>query len=131
MTSHLNEINNKINKLCWVDSEIESIIIEYDKIQIKLKQPNSKIAEVNFWGYIGYKNTGFWDEMIIESIDVLNSSDFINKCMSLIKDKYGENMLDSGCKYRNSKKFTEIKIHLIDGLLIQFVISDISIFEIN
>ena len=39
MTGHFNILQKKFNKICWTDSEIQEITIEYDVIKIKLKVP--------------------------------------------------------------------------------------------
>ena len=92
-------------------------------IHIFITESTGRKLEIKCYGYIGYENIGFWDEMIIESADLLFDDDFLRRCKEHLVLKFGTNIPDSGSPDRNTREWKTLRLNLIDGNKILIVAS--------
>jgi hypothetical protein len=127
----IGHFNNSVmfENILWVDAELKEFKINYDLVEMTLKESSGLERQVVCHGHIGYRLIGFWDEIIIEKGELLTSGAFLSEC----EKKISTNLIipmESGCEVRNEKNFSLLKITLIDGCEIEIVFSALEVFNI-
>jgi len=118
MTGHSDDVTSKI---LWPDAEIESILIDFGELVITLTESSGQKTTVRCKGYIGYSAVGFWDEIVVQSAELLVTDDFIEECLDRLRQRYGNELPDSGDSFRNQRSYRTLAIHLIDGASLKVV----------
>lgn len=121
MTGHSKTI---IANILWPDAEIDSILIDFGELVINLTESSQKKTTVRCTGYIGYSMVGFWDEIIIQSAELLETSDFQLSCLHSLTQRYGTVLPDSGNTARNRRAYQTLSIQLIDGTVLNIVAAE-------
>ncbi len=129
MTGQL--IDEAINTIFWPDSELESVEIDYDAVNIRIQEPSGDLKLISCIGHIGYEHIGFWDEIVIESGNLYRNDELIDRYFASVKKRLGHTIPDSGNTARNSKCFFLLKITLIDGSELNIVTSGITTSKIR
>lgn len=121
MTGHSDEI---ITKILWPDAEIDSLLIDYGEVVIRLTESSQKRTTVRCSGYIGYTAIGIWDEVIVEEAELLDTSDFQDSCLQSLAQRYGNTLPDSGDPARNRRSYRTLEIRFIDGTVLKIVAAE-------
>ena len=92
MTGHM--INESV---AWADAEFEGISIDYDDVTISLTEARAaKEKSIRCRGYIGFELKGFWDEVVIESVQVVEDHEFLLTCQKELNRRYPKGAPDTG-----------------------------------
>jgi hypothetical protein len=104
-----------LNNILWADAELNSISIGYDSATIHITETTGINKKICCAGYIGYQAFGIWDEVIIDSANLSENDNFIDKCLAKIHRNYGKPFLESGSPDRNIGIFKLLSIKFIDN----------------
>ena len=55
----------------WPDADLEQASLDYDAVVLRIRESTGHVKMVRCEGYIAFEMSGFWDEMIIESAELL------------------------------------------------------------
>lgn len=118
-------IIRKVNQSSWVDWSIKNIIFGFDKISILIVDDGGdQLVNVSCEDFIGFEIVGYWDEGIIENINIETEGDLLTKSLNLIKRNYNNNPIPAGSKHLEDI-WMQINIRLIDGMYIRVVCNKI------
>lgn len=121
----MNDNIKQINLMNWYDYSIEKIEIKFDNINVVIVDESDKPIEILCEEYIGIRYLGHWDESVIKSIKVQNSSELTEESIKIIKNNYKDMTFGGG--YRKiEKKWYELIIELIDNNKLMIVCSNVS-----
>lgn len=124
MTGHSDEI---MTSILWTDAELDGIQIDFNELVIRLTEPSKRIRQVRCKGYIGYSLIGFWDEIVIQNVELLDTSDFQLSCLHRLTQRYGETYPDTGDPTRNRRTYRTLSIELIDGTVLDIVAAEFTV----
>jgi hypothetical protein len=110
----------------WADAELRGVRIDYDAIEMEVRESTGLVRIVRCEGYIGYSICGFWDEVVVERAELLDRHEFIDKCVKDIARRFGLEWPETGNAYRNAKTWRALVIHLSDGARLEVVASEFS-----
>lgn len=96
--------------ILWADASLERIEADFSDLVIIISEDTGTRRQVRCSGYIGYRLSGFWDEVIIDYALVHRSHPFISECESKLSGSP-----ESGCPARASSNNRLLEIALIDG----------------
>jgi hypothetical protein len=113
-----------ISGVLWPDAEIDTISIAYDEVVINLTESSQKKTIVRCKGYIGYITLGFWDDVIVAKAELRTSDDLLDACLHSLRQRYGDELPDSGDPIRNRRTYHILEIQLIDGAVLKIVAAD-------
>ncbi len=82
-------------------SRLENIRIDADHIDIAFTETTERSGRLICEGYLGYELAGFWDEMIIEAVELTANGPFLARCLTNLADLIGANPSASGRPVRN------------------------------
>jgi hypothetical protein len=100
----------------WADAELENISIDYDEIKISLLEFASRqVRVIRCHGYIGYQLLGFWDEVVVETLDVVDNHGFLLCCKENLSNRYPNGLPTTGQSYRNNRVWSVLVVGLSDG----------------
>jgi hypothetical protein len=110
------------------DANIESILIDYDDVVINL-------GDLPYWrtvlrcsGYIGYSVIGFWDDLLVQGGQMLDTSPLQEACIADLARRYRTpRPPDSGSPVRNLGAYRTLSIDLTDGATINIVAAQFSV----
>jgi hypothetical protein len=125
MNGHLIEGAEQLRTINWADAQLERIEIDYESVELLIQESSGRRIEVSCLGYIGYEAIGFWDETIIESAALIEDDALIARCILEIGNRAGGKLLETGCAYRNKRKFNVLHITFIDGHALKIVVAGI------
>jgi hypothetical protein len=120
MTGH-SKTEHSLDKVLWADADIERIAVEYDVLSISLNESTGIKRTVRALGYIGYRMVGVWDEMIVEKAALLKNHPFIDECVDSMKRRLGTDWLDAGSPSRNTRAWSALIVHFLDGCTLEVV----------
>ena len=110
-----------INSNNWHDSYLEKIVIEYNKCLVELTDYNDKRVDIVCEGFRSIVYIGQYDENIIKDINIIESSDLIEKTKNSIKENYS--YIETGLK--------QLEIELIDDVKIQIIAEEFYLNELK
>lgn len=113
-----------LNKVYWPDAEIDLISIDFDELTIHLTESSQKKTTIRCQGYIGYTLLGFWDEIIIRKVELRDTDELLDACIHSLKQRYGDELPESGNSVRNRRSYHALEIELIDGAIMKIVAAD-------
>src|SRR4051794_9269865 len=87
---------DELDKISWVDASLRSIAIDYDSVSLRIHQSNGNDSVLRADGYIGLNVVGFWDELIIERAEIVESHPGLDACIEAVRFRAGTQWLDSG-----------------------------------
>ncbi len=128
MTGHLKNNLQMLNQIQWTDSQIEQIRFEYEFVQFEVQVDDLKKIYVRLHGQISFEVSGFWDEMIIESIEL---SDAHPKLTQSVERVGRASSCDSGSPMRNHRNWLLLEIKLIDWCSFFTVFNQSEVVEID
>ena len=120
MTGH-SKAEQALNKVLWADADIERITVDYDVLSILLNESTSIKRTIRALGYIGYRMIGVWDEMIVEKAELLKNHPFIDECVDSMKRRLGTDWIETGSPSRNTRGWSALIVHLLDGCTLEVV----------
>jgi len=119
MANELAIERENLNSVCWADSSLERIIADYDGVLLEVTEDGGRMAQLVVSNHISCRWDGHWDENIIESADLTESSPLLNETMNSIRRRYGEHPEPGGGKRDISSSWFHLTIRLIDGAQIE------------
>ena len=108
-----------LSDVLWADAEIQSVRADYDTVCIELRESTGRKRVVKCCGHIGYQLIGFWDEIVVERAEFVETDPFLDDCIQAIKRAHGEQRLESGDPIRNRGTWSVLLIHLADGAVLR------------
>lgn len=118
----------KINELLWGDSTLEQVIVEYDKIIVKVfNDIIEKIVCIECLNCIGMTNMYIWDDTIIDSITLNEIAPQGHEIWKKIYEVYGEESYDSNKNLMNT--FYELKIRIINDFEFSIICQEVNIID--
>ena len=109
----------ELAKIYWSDAQLEDVAIDYESVSLRIRQTDRKIVTLRAAGYIGYQVVGFWDEMVIERVEVVEDHPGLRACVDSIKKRYKAEWPETGSDARNSQRWFALLVHLIDGCVLE------------
>ena len=110
---------NRLGNYNWHDANLISIAIDYEKAVIIVQLDDTSVQLVCN-DFIGIQYLGQWDECIIAEIDILEHSEPLSKCKSIIARNNRLDFLGGGTKSFDAPWY-DLRVTLIDGVLIDIV----------
>ncbi|GAA0756077.1 hypothetical protein [Clostridium sartagoforme] len=117
---------DKIKKVNWIDSILNEIKIEFNKIIINILLESEESISIICNEFVSIKYLGQWDESIINSIEVSSNSEFIKESLEVVRSNYAETEI-IGCNKHLNNEWLQVTIKLIDGVDINIVCNSIEI----
>lgn len=110
----------------WCDAEFQKLVIEYDLIELHIKESTGFPHLLRLEGYIGYVCLGVWDEIIIEGAKIHDSHPFIDECTKQMKIRFeGRCLPESGSQSRNMMNYKLLEVTFKDSSTLLVAFSDI------
>lgn len=104
--------------ILWADAQITSLSVSYDSVELDVRESSGRRVRVVADGHIGFQLLGFWDEVVVESADLVPAHPFAEQCLTSIAERLGEPAPPTGSLERNSGKFRTLVVSLSDGALL-------------
>lgn len=118
----------RINELFWGDSTLEQVVIEYDKITVKVfNDITEKIVYIECLNCIGMTNLYIWDETIIDNIVLDEIMPNSHEMWKKIYEAYGDESYDLNKNLRG--KFYELTIKMINDLEFSIICKDVKLID--
>jgi hypothetical protein len=130
MTGH-SEAQNALYSVSWPDAELREILIDYDRVRLHVREGSGQLVEVIVMGYIGYGVTGFWDEVVIERVELERDHASISRCVASLRRRFGDGPSDSGSPARNAGEWFALLVHFIDGAVLEVVAASLNVIRIG
>jgi hypothetical protein len=108
MNGHFNNIEGA--GIVWPDASLEGVEAGYEDLRIRIRDDAGGRKVVHCLGYIGFQMVGFWDEVIVETAEIIPEHAFISDCERRLKA-----MPETGAKTRVATGNLLLEIILIDG----------------
>jgi hypothetical protein len=112
-------MSDVLGQFRWTDASIEDIHIDYEAVTLRIAQEDGKVSTLRAEGYIGCSLVGFWDEMIIERVEIVENHAGLAACVDTVRRRQGASWSDTGSEARNSRRFFALLVHLIDGCVLE------------
>ena len=104
-----------INNYEWADSNIESILIEYDKASLVIWNDSiGRNVTVVCSGFAGITNLCIWDDTIIESAEVHSVEEGTEGFVDVLFEAYDKDYDYGGRKLKNG--LLELRILLVNKI---------------
>jgi hypothetical protein len=94
-----------MEQVLWRDASLEQASVDYDAVVLRIRESSGQVKSVRCEGYIAFALSGFWDETIIESAELLSQHPAIERAVSNIARRLGKGWTDSGNEQRNSRRW--------------------------
>jgi len=111
----------------WADAQLLGIAMSYDAVQIQLRESAGRLVTIVAKGHIGTELVGFWDEIVIESADIVEAHPFGDECLESIAERLGQRATDTGSPERNSRRFATLVLSLSDGAVFRCAAAEFSV----
>jgi hypothetical protein len=102
----------------WADAQLSGVDASYERCEFEITETDGRRVRVLAVGHIGFQLTGFWDEIVIESADIVPAHPFAEQCLQSISERLGEPAPPSGSPERNSGEFSTLVVSLSDGAVL-------------
>ena len=66
-------------------------------------------------GHIGLSIEGFWDEVVIADADVVEFHPFLDRCLTSLAERLGDDLPATGSPARDGRQFSTLVVTLDDG----------------
>lgn len=99
----------------WPDATLVSICADYDAVTLVIREARGNRLRVTCDGHIGFELIGFWDETIVERVDLDTHGQFLTRCLESIERRHGVSPPVSGSATRNGLEAFQLVVTLIDG----------------
>lgn len=104
-----------LGQVLWADAELCRVEVDYGDLHLLVRESTGSLKRVICEGYLGYEIAGFWDEVVIASVEVLDSGSFLDRCLSSLNRRLGALPLPSGSEARNRSCAMQLVLTLDDG----------------
>lgn len=104
--------------ILWADAQITSLTASYGKVELEVRETTGRQVRVVARGHIGFQLLGFWDEVVVESADLVRAHPFADQCLRSITERLGEPAPPTGSPERNSGEFVTLAVSLSDGAVL-------------
>jgi len=126
MSGHSDPTSTHLN-VRWPDSQVLGVSISYDAVEIRIRESGGRLLTVVAKGHIGTQLVGFWDEIVIEDADIVESHPFEEECLTSIAERLGWPAPDTGSPERNSRRFATLVLSLSDGTFFRCVAAQFTV----
>lgn len=99
----------------WADAQLLGLVASYDQLELEVRESTGRTLRVVADGHIGLELVGFWDEMVIESADIVPKHPFADRCIRSIAERLGQPPPATGSPTRNAGNFSTLVVVLSDG----------------
>lgn len=123
------EDESAFNQVLWPDASLEHVAADYDAVTLRIRESTGQARTIRCEGHIGFCLSGFWDEVIIERAELTLQHPFIERCVSSITRRLGEDWGDSGNEQRNTRAWKALVVHLSDGSCVEVVAARFTLVE--
>ncbi len=97
------------------DATIEAIQVDYEAVCLVVAKESGDRSKIRCEGHIGLRLVGFWDDVTIESGDIVEDHPFLVECEQRLPRTPAGSIPESGNAARNSGPYRVLRILLIDG----------------
>jgi hypothetical protein len=104
-----------IDGVLWPDAEVEGLDVGYDTVVLSVRETTKRQIELRCWGHIGLSIEGFWDEIVVESADLVAAHPFMDRCLASLAERLGDQLPPSGSPARDTHEFATLVLTLGDG----------------
>jgi hypothetical protein len=111
----------------WPDAQLLRISISYDAVEIQIRESAGRLLTVVARGHIGTQMVGFWDEIVIDAGDVVDSHPFQKECLDSIAERLGQPAPLTGSPERNGGRFATLVLSMSDGAVFRCVAAQFSV----
>jgi hypothetical protein len=70
---------------------------------------------------------GFWDEVVVDRVELTDRHDAIDRCKNELSRRWGANLTDTGNDQRNRQTWQALIVHLSDGAALEIVAARFSL----
>lgn len=120
------EILKEINELFWGDSTLEQIVVEHDKITLKVfNDVLKKTVHIECLRCIGMTNLYTWDEIIIHNIVSEEIMSETHEMWRKIYETYGDESYDLNKNLMNT--FYKLTIKMIEDFEVSIICQEIEL----
>jgi hypothetical protein len=102
----------------WADAQLSGVVASYERCEFEITETSGRRVRVVAAGHIGFQLIGFWDEIVIESADIVPAHPFAERCLQSISERLGEPAPSSGSPERNAGDFSTLVVSLSDGAVL-------------
>ncbi len=100
----------------WADAELEEISVDYDQVVISVTEPtHGDTRKIVCRGHIGFELLGFWDEAVVESVQVTDRHALLDRSLEKLNQHYPRGAPESGQPQRNLRTWSVLIVTLSDG----------------
>ena len=103
---------------------LEKIVIEYNNLKIYIRDIEASYI-LSSDKFISIRYIGQWDESVITSVSLSESSDFINETRKSLQN-WDNTFSSPGNNKRRADMITELRIILIDNVVVEIASSGYS-----
>jgi hypothetical protein len=111
----------------WPDASLEQASVDYDAVILRIRESTGQVKSVRCEGYIAFELSGFWDEVIIESAQLLSQHPTIERAVNSIAGRLGKGWIDRGNEQRNTRRWMALVVRLSDGCSIEVVAANFAV----
>lgn len=104
-----------ISDVLWPDAEIQGVVFNYDDVIVSVREPTGRQVDLRCLGHIGLSIEGFWDEVVVDSADLVATHPFMDRCLASLRERLGDDLPPTGSPSRDAQDFTTLVITLSDG----------------
>lgn len=109
------DLKSALGQVLWADSELCGLEVEYGDLCLIVRESTGGLKRVICEGSIGYELAGFWDEIVIASVEVMNEGAFLDLCLLNLKRRLGGAAPPSGSEARNREKTWQLVLIFDDA----------------
>lgn len=120
-------VNEVTSSVRWPDSLLEKVTVDYETVRVQVRESTGTTKVVLASGYVGYALVGFWDEGVIEKVEILDDHPSIARCVESITKRLGANWSDTGSPDRNTRRWRAMLVYLSDGAVLEIVAASFAI----
>ena len=100
--------------IIWPDAVLEGIHVDYDQIELLVREAIDHPIRVVACGYIGLSIVPVWDEVMVDRAQIYDRHPFQDECLRRLAPS-GTRPDDSGSPDRNAWTFQTLEVTFIDG----------------
>ena len=120
-----------MESILWPDASLEHVSVDYDAVVLQVRESTGQVKSVRCEGHIAFELSGFWDEVIIESAQLVSEHPAIDRAVRSIAQRLGDGWTDSGNEQRNTRRWMALVIDLSDGCAIEVVAAKFSVLTFD
>lgn len=126
---HVAVLGHGIGAVLWADAAIQTLVVTYDAVIVSLRESTGREVSLRCVGHIGLSIEGFWDEVVIDSADLVPSHPFMDRCLASLRERLGDVLPPTGSPSRDTLEFSTLVITMGDGARILCTASEFAAGE--